>query len=77
MGKKASTIYLSSEDRSYLEKQTRSRTIQAQTVCRSRILLLKADGESIDSIADKVGLNMVREYVMHLPFQRRHCRQQS
>lgn len=57
MGKKASTIYLSSEDRSYLEKQTRSRTIQAQTVCRSRILLLKADGESIDSIADKVGIN--------------------
>ena len=46
-----------SEDRSYLGKQTRSRTIQAQTVCRSRILLLKADGESIDSIADKVGIN--------------------
>ena len=47
----------SSEDRSYLELQTRSRTIQAQTVCRARILLLKADGEPIDVIADKVGIN--------------------
>lgn len=57
MGKKATTITLTSEDRSYLELQTRSRTIQAQTACRARILLLKADGESIDSIADKVGIN--------------------
>ena len=57
MGKKATTITLTPEDRSYLELQTRSRTIQAQTVCRARILLLKADGESIDSIADKVGIN--------------------
>ena len=57
MGKKATTITLTPEDRSYLELQTRSRTIQAQTVCRARILLLKADGESIDTIADKVGIN--------------------
>ena len=57
MGKKATIITLTPEDRSYLELQTRSRTIQAQTVCRARILLLKADGESIDTIADKVGLN--------------------
>ena len=57
MGKKASTITLSPEDRSYLEAQTRSRTIQAQTVCRARILLLKSEGESIDAIADKVGIN--------------------
>ena len=57
MGKKASTINLTPEERSYLELQTRSRTIQAQTVCRARILLLKADGEPIDVIADKVGLN--------------------
>ena len=57
MGKKASTITLTPEERSYLELQTRSRTIQAQTVCRARILLLKADGEPIDVIADKVGLN--------------------
>ena len=57
MGRKASTITLTPEERSYLELQTRSRTIQAQTVCRARILLLKADGEPIDVIADKVGLN--------------------
>ena len=57
MGRKAATIILSPEDRSYLEAQTRSRTIQAQTVCRARILLLKADGTAIDDIADKVGIN--------------------
>ena len=57
MGKKASTITLSTDDRSYLEAQTRARTIQAQTVTRARILLLKADGISIDDIADKVGMN--------------------
>jgi len=48
---------LSNDDRSYLELQTRARTIQAQTVNRARILLLKADGTSIDDIADKVGMN--------------------
>ena len=57
MGRKATTITLTPEERSYLELQTRSRTIQAQTVCRARILLLKADGEPIDKIADKVGIN--------------------
>lgn len=57
MGKKASTITLGIEDRSYLETQTRARTIQAQTVNRARILLLKADGVSINAIADKVGMN--------------------
>lgn len=40
-----------------MELQTRARTIQAQTVNRARILLLKADGHSIDDIADKVGMN--------------------
>lgn len=57
MGKKASVITLSSEDRNFLEEQTRARTIQAQTVARARILLLKADGTAIDTIADKVGMN--------------------
>lgn len=57
MGRKASTIILSNDDRSYLETQTRARTIQAQIVNRARILLLKADGTSIDAIADKVGMN--------------------
>lgn len=57
MGRKASTIILSSEDRAFLETQTKARTIQAQTVVRARILLLKADGVSIDTIADKVDMN--------------------
>ena len=57
MGRKPSTINLTVEDRKYLETQTRARTIQAQTVNRARILLLKADGCSIDDIADKVGVN--------------------
>lgn len=57
MGRKASNITLSDTDRTYLETQTRARTIQAQTVNRARILLLKADGTSIEEIADKVGMN--------------------
>jgi len=63
MGRKATTITLSDEDRAYLELQTRARTIQAQTVNRARILLLKADGVSINAIADKVGMN--RKSVMY------------
>ena len=54
---KAKPLTLSSEDRSRLESITKTRTLQAQTVTRARILLLKADGESIDAIAEKVGLN--------------------
>lgn len=57
MGRKASSIELSNEEREYLELQTRARTIQAQIVTRARILLLRADAISIDAIADKVGLN--------------------
>ena len=57
MGRRASVITLTDEDREFLEAQTRARTIQAQTVARARILLLKADGHTVDDIADKVGLN--------------------
>lgn len=57
MGRKSTTIKLSDTDREYLESQTRARTIQAQTVNRARIILLKSEGVSIDEIADKVGLN--------------------
>lgn len=57
MGRKSVAIELTPADRKYLELQTRARTIQAQTVNRARILLLKADGHSIDDIADKVGMN--------------------
>ncbi len=57
MGRKASVISISDSDREYLEAQARARTIQAQTVNRARILLLKADGALIDDIAEKVGMN--------------------
>ena len=57
MGRKASVINLTEDEREYLETQTRARTIQAQTVNRARILLLKADGRSINDIADKIGIN--------------------
>lgn len=57
MGRKSGSITLTSEERNYLETQTRARTIQTQTVCRARILLLRADGIVIDTIADKVGIN--------------------
>ena len=54
---KASKIELAEDDRVYLESLLRSRTVQAQIVQRARIILLKADGISIDEIADKVGIN--------------------
>ena len=57
MARKSSVLVLSPEDRNYLEAQSRARTIQAQTVNRARILLLKADGCTVEEIADKVGLN--------------------
>ena len=57
MGRNSSSIELTNADREYLQLQTRTRTIQAQTVNRARIILLKADGISIDEIADKVGMN--------------------
>jgi transposase len=54
---KAIKLELAEDDRSYFESIVRSRTTQAQIVQRARILLLKADGLSIDAIADKVGIN--------------------
>lgn len=54
---KAKPLALSAEERSQLETITRTRTLQAQVVSRARILLLKADGDSVDTIAEKVDLN--------------------
>ncbi|MCI8299877.1 MAG: helix-turn-helix domain containing protein [Lachnospiraceae bacterium] len=54
---KAKPLIISTEQRSKLEAITRTRTLQAQVVSRARILLLKADGYSVDSIAEKVDLN--------------------
>ena len=57
MGRRTNVIALTAEDRKYLEAQVRIRTNQTQIVNRSRILLLRADGHSIEDIADKVGIN--------------------
>ena len=54
---KAKALALSIEEHTQLESIIRTRTLQAQVVSRARILLLKEAGESVDSIADKVGLN--------------------
>ncbi len=57
MGRKSGSITLTSKERDYLEMQTRACTIQAQKVCRARILLFRAEETAIDKIADKVGIN--------------------
>jgi len=54
---RAVKLDLPDDDRTYCESLVRSRTEQAQTVQRARILLLKHEGLSIDKIADKVGLH--------------------
>ena len=54
---KVQQLELTKDQRDYLEAILRTRTIQAQIMNRSRIILLKADGESVDAIAKKVGLN--------------------
>ncbi len=54
---KAKPLTLAIEDRKLLESLIRTRTIQASIMNRARIILLKANGESTDQIAEKVGLN--------------------
>jgi transposase len=54
---RACVLEISESDRIYFESLIRSRTMQAQIVQRARIILLKADGISIDTIADKVGID--------------------
>jgi transposase len=54
---KIQTLELTEEERKNLESIVRTRTIQAQVSNRAKILLLKADGHKIDSIADKLDIN--------------------
>ena len=56
------TVALGERDREMLERLARMRTAQAQTVTRARILLLRDSGETLVSIAERVGLavNSVR-----------------
>ena len=55
-------VALGEKDRERLERLARMRTAQAQTVTRARILLLRDSGETLVSIAERVGLavNSVR-----------------
>ncbi|QEJ96600.1 IS630 family transposase [Treponema phagedenis] len=55
MPKPPSKLELNPEELTYLESLVRLRTIQAQTLTRARILLLKSNGLSIKETADKVG----------------------
>ena len=57
MGRKPTVISISEEDKNYLEMLTRTRTIQAQTVTRARILLMRSEGTSFDVISDKLDIN--------------------
>ena len=54
---KLGIIEISENDRAYLESLVRTRTMQAQIVQRARIILLRAEGTPIDTIADRVGIN--------------------
>ena len=54
MGKRASSIELSNEEREYLERQTRARTTQAQTGTRARILLLRDQPLQRHALPEKV-----------------------
>ena len=57
MGRKVTTLILTADERERLETLIRTRTVQAQIANRARIILLKADGDKIDTITDKIGLN--------------------
>ena len=50
------TVALGERDRERLERLARMRTAQAQTAARARILLLRDSGETLVSIAERVGL---------------------
>jgi len=54
---KSKRLELTAEDRTYLDSIIRSRTTQAQIVQRAKILVLKAEGLSIDEIAEKIDIN--------------------
>ena len=51
-------ITLSDDDREYLQSLVRRRTIQAQVVDRAKILLYKEQGNSYQTIADRIDINI-------------------
>ena len=57
MGNRSTKITLIADEIEYLETQTKARTIQAQTVTRAKVLLLRSEGNTIKYIADKLDIN--------------------
>lgn len=57
MGNRSTKITLTADEIEYLETQTKARTIQAQTVTRAKVLLLRSEGNTIKYIADKLDIN--------------------
>lgn len=54
---KAKQLKITEEEKRDLESIVRKRTIEYQTAVRAKIILLKAAGEKIDKIAEKIDLN--------------------
>ena len=57
MGNRSTKITLTADEIEYLETQTKARTIQAQTVTRAKVLLLRSEGNTIKYIAGKLDIN--------------------
>jgi len=54
---KKEKLLVSDKDRGMMESLIRTRTSQAQIVDRAKIILLKAEGITVDAIADKLDMN--------------------
>ena len=54
----AKAITLTDEDYGYLQSLTRQRTIQARVVERAKILIYKAQGDTNQTIADRLDVNI-------------------
>ena len=67
---KAQPLELTHDERDHLEAICRTRTIQAQIMNRARIILLKADGESVDAEIVINDLSAVRLFELLIPFGR-------
>ena len=59
---KRTYLALSDEDKDYLKSLSKKKTIQAQVVKRARILLYKADGMTIQEIAEKLAISTAPLY---------------
>lgn len=58
MSKIVTTVELSDNERDYLASLIKTRTIQAQTVDRARMLLWKSEGRTYSDIADALEVSV-------------------